>query len=156
MGWWKTFLGAMDAMRYEPADLIGEVNRAERLTSSQTGVEQELVGLGEREVILAWLRELGPGSDGKVFVHQEWGTIFVVADEDSVGVFWTDGRSSWVAVPPGAAEGQALTAQQIERVVLDATTSSGPPRWPEWSALWGPAATGAGCKPRRRSARVSG
>lgn len=154
MGWWRNLRGSVDAMKLEPADLLGEVDRAERLTSSEAGVRKELVGLDERDVVRGWLRELGPGCDYQVFVHREWGTVFVVPDEEAVSVLWTDGHSSWVAVPPGAADEKALTPQQIEQIVLNATSSSGPPQWPDWSALWGPA-TRAGCMPRwRRSARA--
>lgn len=152
MSWWKTARMAMDAMKFDPVHLIGEVDRVERLTTSEAAVSKDLVGLGEHDVVRGWLRELVPGCDQQVHVHREWGTVSVVPDDESVGLFWTDGSSSWVAGPPGAA-GELLTLQQIERIIVEATTSSGPPQWPDWDALWGPAAWGEGCRPRWRSVR---
>jgi hypothetical protein len=158
MGFWKSL---REAMRYDAADVMGEVGRAERLTPSDVGVGQEIVELGERDVVQGWMRELNPRSGHQIFVHREWGTVSAVPDGETIGVFWTDGRSTWDAVPPGGVYGEALTPQQIEQVILDATTSAGPPHWPDWSPLWGPATTEARrkrrrCADRQQSSRSKG
>ncbi|WP_117209124.1 hypothetical protein [Allorhizocola rhizosphaerae] len=119
------------------ADATGDLGeRAERLTSSRAGVGQELAGIGERDVVQGWMRELGPRSGHTVFVHRSWGTVYAVPERKAgISVLWTDGPSTWYAVLPGAARKQNLTLEQAEQIVLEATTSSGPPQWPDWEPL---------------------
>jgi hypothetical protein len=151
-GHWASGEPLFDALRYDAADVLGEPERVERLTNSKTDINQELVELSERDLVQNWMREIGPHSAHMVFVHRGWGTVSAVPDREAgVDVFWTDGTSTWHAVPPGAPDNQALTPGQVERIILDATTSSGPPEWPDWKPLWGPAAYEAVRSRRKRS-----
>jgi len=47
----------------------------------------------------------------------------------------SDGEKSWFAVPPGAVDDRDLTPEQVEHILLDALTASGPPEWPDWRYL---------------------
>jgi hypothetical protein len=77
-----------------------------------------------------------PEHDTQVFVHRPWGTVVAVADSgESVGLFLSDGKKTWIAAAPGATDGQYLTPEQIEYVLLDALTAPGPPHWAEWRDL---------------------
>ena len=122
MGWLRDRL-----TRSGPKDV------AERMTGGLLHLRREQAELGDRDTVQRWLREMRPEHQAQVFVHRPWGTLVAVADRgDSVGVFLSDGKKTWVAATPGASDGQHLTPEQIEYVVLDALTSPGPPSWAEW------------------------
>lgn len=134
MGWWRRVI---ELSRLNPKDVIGQTDRAERLSGQGRGEPaHDVAELGDRDVIQGWLRQLGPQGDQQVLVHRRWGTVVAVADGRSpVSVFWTDGDTTWYAVPPGVPGEQDLESQQVEHVVLDALTSPGPPSWPDWRVL---------------------
>jgi hypothetical protein len=110
---------------------------AERLTGrGPFRVSREEAPLADRRTVQGWLRELRPDRDQQVLVHRSWGTVAAVAgDHRPVTVVMSDGKNSWYAVPPGAADDQALTPGQVEHIMLDALSSSGPPEWPDWRSL---------------------
>ena len=112
---------------------------AERLTRRGLfGVKSEEAPLDARDVVRGWLHDLGSGRDQQVFVHRSWGTLAAVPDRGQpVSVLMTDGGDpTWFAVPPGAGDDTDLTPEQIEWIMLDALTSSGPPDWPQWRPLF--------------------
>jgi hypothetical protein len=115
----------------------GPEDIAERLTKRGVfRVGRESAPLTDRDTVQAWLRELTVARDQQVFVHRPWGTVVAVADgRHPVGVFLSDGEKSYVAAAPGSPEGQDLSPEQIEAVLLDALSASGPPAWPEWRYL---------------------
>ncbi|GAA4571697.1 hypothetical protein GCM10023176_32990 [Micromonospora coerulea] len=124
MGWLRDRLGRL---RGGPMDV------AERLTGGLLHLEQEQADLSDRDTVRRWLRELRPEHQTQVFVHRQWGTVVAVADRgQSVGVFLSDGKKTWIAPAPGTTDGQHLTPEQIEYVLLDALTAPGPPTWAEW------------------------
>lgn len=105
------------------------------------GADRESTSLDDRDTVLGWLRSLRSGTDRQVFVHRDWGTVAAVAEArypDDIGVFLSDGETSWVAVAPGGPEKIEdchLTPDQVEHVVLDALTSAERPAWPDWRYL---------------------
>jgi hypothetical protein len=109
----------------------GPKDVAERLTGGLLHLEQEQAELSDRGTVQRWLREMRPEHETQVFVHRPWGAV--VADRgESVGVFLSDGKKTWIAAARGATHGQHLTPEQIEYVLLDALTAPGPPAWAEW------------------------
>jgi hypothetical protein len=111
----------------------GPKDVAERLTGNVLHLEKDQAELSDRDTVQKWLREMRPEHQTQVFVHRPWGTIVAVADRgESVGVFMSDGKKTWIAAARGAPDGQDLTPEQIEYVLLDALTASGPPTWAEW------------------------
>lgn len=113
----------------------------ERLATRRRGlfrkvVTSETTGLGDRETVVRWLRELHRERNQTIIIHRSWGSICVVADgRPPTDVMVTDGARMWYAARPGSRLPQQLpqlTPDQVERVMLDALTSDGPPRWPEW------------------------
>lgn len=111
---------------------------AERLTGRGLfrALERDTAALDDRATVQRWLREWRPDRDQQVFVHRPWGTVVAVADGRlPISVFMSDGDKSWFAVAPGAPDDQELTPEQVEHVLLDALTSTGPPTWPEWRYL---------------------
>ena len=126
MGWLRDRLGRFR----RPKDV------AERLTGGLLRLQREQAELSDRDTVQRWLREMRPEHDTQVFVHRPWGTVVAVADRgESVGVFLSDGKKTWIAAAPGATDGQYLTPEQIEYVLLDALTAPGPPDWAEWRDL---------------------
>ncbi|MGK5741389.1 hypothetical protein [Micromonospora sp. URMC 103] len=124
MGW---FRDRLSRSRRGPKDV------AERLTGGLLHLEQEQTELRDRDTVQRWLREMRPEHETQVFVHRPWGTLVAVADRgESVKVFLSDGKNTWIAAAPGAPDDQHLTPDQIEYVVLDALTAPGPPTWAEW------------------------
>jgi hypothetical protein len=123
--------------RKREAHSIRYMDVAERLTGKgMFRTAKETARLDERDVVMRWLAELGSHPDQQVFVHRDWGTIVAVAQrQDPVGVFWTDGGTTWYAVPPGAVGDDHLTPEQVKHVMLEALTSPGPPEWPQWRTL---------------------
>jgi hypothetical protein len=119
-------------------DRLGRFGRgpkdvAERLTGGLLHLEGEQAELSDRDTVQRWLREMRPEHQTQVFVHRPWGTVVAVADRgESVGVFMSDGKKTWIAAAPGATDGQHLTPEQIEYILLDALTAPGPPAWAEW------------------------
>jgi hypothetical protein len=64
------------------------------------------------------------------------GTVAAVAGGGRpTGVVMSDGDKPWFAAAPGAADGQDLTPDQVEHVMLDALSSSAPPEWAQWRRL---------------------
>ena len=123
MGWLRDRLGRFR----RPKDV------AERLTGGLLHLQREQAELSDRDAVQRWLREMRPEHDTQVFVHRPWGTVVAVADRgESVGVFLSDGKKTWIAAAPGAADDGHLTPEQIEYVLLDALTAPGPPTWAEW------------------------
>jgi hypothetical protein len=128
MAWWRK-RGPMDV-----AELL--VPRGQF-----RGVDRESTTLDDRDTVLGWLRTVRPGVDRQVFVHRSWGTVAAVAEErypDDVGLYLSDGDTSWAAVAPGSPEDLRqchLTPDQVEHVVLDALTSPERPAWPDWRYL---------------------
>jgi hypothetical protein len=126
MGWLRDRLGRFR----RPKDV------AERLTGGLLRLQREQAELSDRDTVQRWLREMRPEHDTQVFVHRPWGTVVAVADRgESVGLFLSDGKKTWIAAAPGATDGQYLTPEQIEYVLLDALTAPGPPDWAEWRDL---------------------
>lgn len=97
----------------------------------------DTAGLDERDIVKGWLVKLGRVSDQQVLVHRGWGTVTAVVGDDGgpAAVFWSDGDTTWHAVPPEAIKDTDLTPEQVTYVVLDALTSSGPSEWPQWRVL---------------------
>lgn len=128
MGWWSGIRSAFGlGKKRGPQDV------AERLTGWRG---RDTARLDERDTVAGWLTELPRASDQQVFVHRSWGTVVAVADgKHPVNVFWTDGDTTWYAVPPGTVEDQDLTPEQVKHVLLEALTSPGPPSWPQWRVL---------------------
>jgi hypothetical protein len=93
--------------------------------------------LSDAATVRRWLNELAPGQNVTIVVHRQWGAIAVVASgEDPVSVFLSEERDiPFYAVAPGAPDGEHLAADQVERIVIDALTSTGPPDWPDWREL---------------------
>lgn len=130
MGWLRDRLGVF---RDGPRDV------AERMTGSLLHLERERAELSDRDTVQRWLRELRPEHQTQVLVHRPWGTVVAVADRaESVSVFLSDGRRTWIAAAPGATDSQPLTPEQIEYVLLDALTAPERPTWAVWSDQAGP------------------
>ena len=110
---------------------------AERLTTrGPFRVTRESAALSDRETVQSWLRELHPKRDQQIHIVRSWGTVLAVADgRHPVKVLLSDGKKSWFAAIPGAADNLNLTPDQVEHVLLDALTASSPPGWPEWRYL---------------------
>ncbi len=99
------------------------------------GPDAERTTLDDRATVERWLHGLGR-ADQQVMVHRSWGTVAAVADgRHPVEVVMSDGEASWTAEPPDAPGARGLTPSQMEHVVLDALTSTGPPAWPAWRRL---------------------
>jgi hypothetical protein len=116
-------------------------NIAERLTDTRRGwfrkvVTGETVALSDRTTVVRWLREIHRYRDQTIIIHRPWGSVCVVADglpPSAVLMASDDGR--FYAAYPGSTIPQTnpqLTPDQVEHVMVDALTSVGPPRWPEW------------------------
>ena len=132
MGWLGWLGDRLSRSRGAPMDV------AERLTGrSLFRVDSESVPLNDRATVQRWLRELRPEHDEQILVHRSWGTIVAVADRRGpVSVFLADDENkAWFAAVRGASDEQPLTPEQLEHVMVDALTSPGPPRWPEWRYL---------------------
>ena len=114
----------------------GPRDLAERLSGKVLGAPgAEQTTLDDRTTVQRWLHDLG-ATDQQVLVHRPWGTLAAVADgRHPVEVVMSDGESSWTAEPPGADGMRRLTPEQVQHVVLDALTSTGPPEWPAWRRL---------------------
>ena len=123
MAWWNKRSG-------DPRDLV------ERLSGRALGAPgSEQTTLDDSATVQLWLRDLG-AADQQVLVHRPWGTVAAVADgRHPVEVVMSDGESSWTAEPPGAEGVHGLTPDQVQHVVLDSLTSTGPPEWPAWRRL---------------------
>jgi hypothetical protein len=128
MGWLRDRFGRSSG---------GPTDSAERLTTrGLVKTARESAALGDRETVRRWVHELHPERDQQILVHRPWGTVAAVADgRHPVTVLRSDGDDSWFAVVPGAADDRSLTPEQVEHVLLDALTASGPPDWPEWRRL---------------------
>ena len=128
MGWLGDLLGRSAG---------GPKEMAERLTNKgRMRLEQDTAALGDVDLVRTWLRDLRPGQDQQILVHRGWGTVAAVADKsDSIEVVRSDSAGPYYAVAPGAPDKAALTSDQVERIVIDALTSPGPPSWPEWREL---------------------
>jgi hypothetical protein len=88
------------------------------------------------DTVTRWLAELVGSGDQQILVRRPWGTLAAVADETRpVAVVVSDGEHSWFAVPPGAADDVELTRHQIEKIMIDALTSTTRPAWPDWRPL---------------------
>jgi hypothetical protein len=112
---------------------------AERLTRQGLfGVQSEEAPLDARDLVRRWLHEQRSGGDQQVLVHRSWGTLAAVPDrrQPTSVIMNDDGDRAWFAAPPGAGDDTDLTPDQIEWIVLDALTSSGPPAWPRWRRLF--------------------
>ena len=104
-----------------------------RLSGGVFRTKGEQAALSDRATVQRWLREMRPEQQVQVWVHRAWGTIAAVADRnESVGVFLSDGKNSWMAHAPGAPDDQPLTPGQVEHVMLDALTAPGRPAWADW------------------------
>jgi len=124
MGWLRDRLGRLRG---------GPMNVAERLTGGLLDLQQEEAELSDRDTVVRWLREMHPDHRTQILVHRPWGTIAAVADRgESVAVFLSDGKRTWIAAAPGAPDDGYLTPGQVEHVVLDALTAPEPPTWAEW------------------------
>jgi hypothetical protein len=97
----------------------------------------ESVELTDATTVRRWLHDLTPGEDVTIVVHRWWGAIAVVASgADPVSVFLSEPEgTTFYAVAPRAPDDQHLTADQVERIVIDALTSIRPPDWPDWREL---------------------
>jgi len=97
----------------------------------------ELVDVSDEATVRRWVSEIEPGQDVTVVVRRPWGTIAVVAGgKHPPSVFLADDTDTpRYAVAPGAPGDQHLTPDEVERIVVDALTSAGPPDWPDWREL---------------------
>ena len=115
---------------------------AERLTRRRVGrfrkaVTGEEAALSDRATVTRWLRETHQCRDQTtIIVSRPWGWVCVTANgRPPTEVLMTDGERMWYAAYPGSTLAQTLpqlTPGQVEHVVLEALTSAGPPRWPDW------------------------
>jgi hypothetical protein len=80
MGFCRTLFGVL---RYDAGHVLGELDRVERLTHRKAGIGQELVELGERDLVQGRMREMGPLSNHEVYVHRGWGTVSAVPDREA-------------------------------------------------------------------------
>lgn len=122
--------------------------RARRLTArGRRRTDSDVAGLDDREVVQGWLRELGGDRDQQVYVDRSWGTVVAVAERryDGINVFLSDGERTWHASLPGADSTADLAPAQVEHVLLDALTSTGPPS----------GRTGKSCSSPTRSRRTA-
>ena len=100
------------------------------------GVAVEEAALADHQTVQRWARELRPDRDQAIVVFRSWGAVFAEAlGHRPVQVVLSHGGKSWVAAVPGSDDDRDLTPDQVEHVLLDALTSSGPPSWPVWRHL---------------------